>query len=105
MSARRIGDPAIRDVHGCLWKVLKRYLIEGLGLADAPNSPKPLFRLGGQNALLDSPVEQWLRYANARVDTTHDYDGKKAKTCLELIPDFIADAISLYETMTGDAWE
>ena len=28
--------------YDCLWKVLKRYLIEGLGIADVPNSPKGL---------------------------------------------------------------
>ena len=31
--------------YDCLWKVLKRYLIEELGIADAFNSPKPTFRL------------------------------------------------------------
>ncbi len=31
--------------YDCLWKVLKRYLAEELGLPDLPNSPKPLFRL------------------------------------------------------------
>ena len=38
--------------YDCLWKVLKRYLIEELGLADAPNSPKPIFKLAHQNDLL-----------------------------------------------------
>ena len=32
--------------YDCLWKVLKRYLIEEVGIADPPNSPKPAFRLG-----------------------------------------------------------
>ena len=31
--------------YDCLWKVLKRYLIEKLGLAEVPNSPNPIFRL------------------------------------------------------------
>ena len=91
--------------YDCLWKVLKRYLIEALGLAEVPNSPKPILRLAAENALLDSPVDQWLRYANARVDTSHDYDGDKAAACLELMPEFIVDAIGLYETMTGATWE
>ena len=88
-----------------LWKVLKRYLIQELGLADLPNSPRPLFRIAAENRMLDSPVDQWLQYVEARVDTTHDYDGEKAKACLELVPDFIADAIGVYETMTGHTWE
>ena len=90
--------------YDCLWKVLKRYLIDGLGIADVPNSPKPIFRLAHQNDLLSSPVDQWLMYAQKRVDTTHDYDGEKAKGCLEVMPGFIGDAIDLYQTMSGDAW-
>ena len=32
--------------YDCLWKVLKRYLTEDLGLPDAPNSPKGHFPTG-----------------------------------------------------------
>ena len=91
--------------YDCLWKVLKRYLIEELGIADAPNSPNPIFRRAHENDLFTTPLEQWFRYAAARVDTTHDYDGAKAQACLELIPDFIDDAIGLYQTMSGETWE
>ena len=51
-----------------------------------------------------APLEQWLRYADARIDTAHDYDGEKAQVCLELMPDFIDDAIGLYQTMSGETW-
>ena len=91
--------------YDCLWKVLKRYLTETLGVPDTPNSPKPVFRLAHENDLLPTAVERWLRYADARVDTAHDYDGEKAKACLALAPDFIDDAASLYETMVGTPWE
>ena len=91
--------------YDCLWKVLKRYLTEELGVAEAPNSPKPIFRLAHENHLLAAPLDQWLRYAEARIDTSHDYDGKKARACLALVPDFIDDAIGLYQTMSGLAWE
>ncbi len=37
--------------YDCLWRVLKRYLIEELGIADPPNSPKPVFRLAYENGL------------------------------------------------------
>ena len=40
-----------RICHDCLWKVLKRYLIEALGVADPPNGPKPIFRLAHENHL------------------------------------------------------
>ena len=91
--------------YGCLWKVLKRYLIHGLGIADTPNSPKPIFRLANENGLFVACVQKWLRYADARLDTTHDYDGQKAKACLAIMPDFIEDAVGLYQTMSEIAWE
>lgn len=91
--------------YDCLWKVLKRYLNEVLGIAEPPNSPKPIIRLAHENDLFASPLEQWLQYAQARIGTSHDYDGEKALACLELMPDFIDDAIGLYQTMTGTAWE
>lgn len=88
-----------------LWKTLKRYLIEELGIPEVPNSPKPILRLAFDNQLFASPMEQWLRYADARIDTAHDYDGDKAAQCLALMKDFIDDAIGLYQTMTGSTWE
>ncbi|GFO66125.1 nucleotidyltransferase substrate binding protein [Geomonas paludis] len=90
--------------YDCLWKILKRYLMEELGIPDVPNSPKPIFRLGFENKLFPS-VEGWLEYAQARVDTSHDYSGEKAEECLKLMGYFIDDAIGLYQTMTGEAWE
>ena len=89
--------------YDCLWKVLRRYLIDGLGMPDVPNSPKPIFRLADQNDLFCSPLDQWFLYAQKRIDITHDYDGEKAKGCLEVVSDFIGDAKNLYQTMSGDA--
>lgn len=91
--------------YDCLWKVLKRYLAEALAIADTPNSPKPIFRIADENDLFATPVEQWIRYAEARGGTSHDYDGEKAQACLALVPDFIDDAIGLYQTMSGEPWE
>ena len=91
--------------YDCLWKVLKRFHIEALGIADPPNSPKPVFRLAHENDLLAVPLAQWFRYADARIATSHDYDGAKAQACLALVPDFIDDAIGLYQTMSGAPWE
>ena len=88
-----------------LWKDLKRYLIEELGLADIPNSPKPILKLAGENDLFATPVEQWLKYADARTSTAHDYSGEKAAEALLIVGDFIDDAIGLYQTMTGTTWE
>ncbi len=91
--------------YDCLWKVLKKYLNEELGIASPPNSPKPILRMAYENDLLSSPLEQWFQYTEARIDTSHDYDPEKAKACIDLIPNFIDDAIGLYQTMTGETWE
>ncbi|MCY4159109.1 MAG: HI0074 family nucleotidyltransferase substrate-binding subunit [Bacteroidetes bacterium] len=88
----------------CLWKVMKRYMTEELGIATIPSSPKPVLRLANENTLLSGSLAQWFRYANARINTSHDYDGEKAQDCISLIPDFIVDAIHLYETLTGEPW-
>ena len=103
-----IAESVIRRFGICydrMWKVLKRYLAEKLRKAGLPNSPRPILRLAYENDLLDSPLDQWFRYADARTGTLHDSSIEKAKARLELVPDFIDDAISLYETMTGTRWK
>jgi nucleotidyltransferase substrate binding protein (TIGR01987 family) len=103
-----IAESVIQRFETCydtLWKDLKRYLIEEIGLPDVPNSPKPLLKLAGQNELFASSVEQWLKYADARTSTAHDYSGEKAKETLALMGDFIDDAIGLYQTLSGTTWE
>ena len=102
-----IAESVIQRFETCydtLWKDLKRHLVEVLGLPEVPNSPKPILRLAGQNDLLPSPVEQWLKYADARIGTSHDYSGDKAAQALAVMEAFIADAIGLYRTMTGTPW-
>ncbi len=91
--------------YDCLWKVLKRYLSEELGLPELPNSPKPIFRISAENQLFVSPIEKWLEYADARIATAHDYSGEKALQALALMAYFIDDAIDLYQTMSTKTWE
>lgn len=86
--------------HDCLWKALKRYLVDELGIPDVPNSPKPVLRRALENDLLDGPLERWLVYAKHCVGTFHDYSLRKAEDCLEVVADFIADATALYQTLT-----
>ena len=132
LTQEAIAESVIRrfkTCYDCLWKVLKRYLIEELGLANASNSPKPVFKLAYENKLFAAPLEEWLRYADARVDTSHDYNlfknhsplegesarqgrspqprrwGDKQQACLEIMGDFIDDAIGLYRTMSGETWD
>lgn len=103
-----IGESVIQRFETCydtLWKNLKRYLIDELGLTEVPNSPKPVLKLANENNLLASPIEQWLKYADARTDTAHDYSEEKAAETLAIVGDFIDDAIGLYQTMTKTTWE
>jgi len=103
-----IAESVIQRFETCydaLWKVLKRYLNEELGLPEVPNSPWPLFQMAAQNQLFTSDVMQWEKYRNARIGTSHDYSGEKAEQALELMDDFIGDAIDLYITMTNGTWE
>ena len=47
-----IAESVIRRFETCydtLWRHLKRYLTEEMGLAEVPNSPKPILKLAGQN--------------------------------------------------------
>jgi nucleotidyltransferase substrate binding protein (TIGR01987 family) len=87
-------------VYDTLWKTLKRYLSEVLGLPEIPNSPKPIFKLAAQNGLID-PVERWLAYADARVATAHDYSGSKAEAARALVHDFLSDANALLKKMSN----
>jgi len=89
--------------YDCLWKVLKRYLKEDLGIPELPNSPKPLFRIAFENQLFTA-VEQWLLYADARIDTSHDYSEEKAQMTIDSAFAFAADAAALYQKMTGKPW-
>ena len=108
LDREAIAESVIQRFETCydtLWKDLKRYLIEEIGLAEVPNSPKPLLKLAGQNELFASSVEEWLKYADARTATAHDYSGEKAEEALLIVSDFIDDAIGLYQTMSGTTWE
>ena len=108
LMSEAVDESVIQRFEVCydvLWKSLRRHLIETEGLPDVAASPRPVFRLAGETGILVSPVEQWMEYVNLRIGTTHDYSNEKAATALEPVDDFIADAIGLYQTMTGEEWE
>lgn len=88
----------------CMWRSLKRYLMEALGIPDLLYGPKPVFRRAFENYLLEGPPERWFDYAEQRVRTAHGYSPSQAEDCLAVIPDFIEDAIALHETMVEQPW-
>jgi nucleotidyltransferase substrate binding protein (TIGR01987 family) len=103
-----IAESVIQRYETCydtLWKVLKRYMTEELGLVGVKDSPKPVIIMAAENDLFRTAVEQWLKYADARTATAHDYSGEKAAGTLEVVEDFLDDAIGLYQTMSGKSWE
>lgn len=72
-----------------LWNAIKRYMQYTLGLPDIPNSPKPILRLAYENGILSADITFWLKVADARVATSHDYSSAKADACIELLPTFL----------------
>jgi nucleotidyltransferase substrate binding protein (TIGR01987 family) len=108
LEKEAIKESVIQRFETCydtLWKTLKRYLNEELGIPEIPNSPKPIFRIAAENKLLQSNVEQWLQYADARIYTSHNYSEEKAEEAVLLMNFFIPDAINLLKKMTGSTWE
>ena len=98
-----IAESVIQRFEICydyLWKVLKRYLRESLGIPELPNSPKPLFRIAFESQLLPA-IEQWLEYADARTSTSHDYSEEKAQATIAHALSFTRDAAILYQKMLG----
>ncbi len=89
----------------CLWKILKRYLVEEIGLPSVPNGPNPILRLANENDILPTPIEVWLKYAKTRVGTSHDYSGEKAQEALLIMGAYISDSIKLYEIMNIKDWK
>ncbi len=87
----------------CLWKALRRYLIEKIGLADVPKNPKGTFILANRNGLLIAPIEQWFLYLDTRVDVAYNYSSAKGRACVSLVESFIADASNLSQRMSGES--
>ena len=87
-----------------LKKTLYRYLVDA-GESDIPSLSKPLFTSANENGLLPSPMEQWIKYIDIRNSTAHEYGIEKIDELIELLPDFIDDAIGIYQIMTKQSWE
>ena len=86
------------------WKALKRHLERELGLANLPNSPNPIYRLGAENLLLGGELTDWLEYVKIRNVTSHDYSKERADACLAVVGPFVRDAIVLHERLVGETW-
>jgi nucleotidyltransferase substrate binding protein (TIGR01987 family) len=86
-----------------LWKILRKYLIKEFGVAEVPSSPNPVFKIAGENKILQ--VKQWLSYAELRTETTHEYGAEILKKAIGEMKSFIEDVINLYEKISGEKWQ
>lgn len=101
-----VKESCIQRFEVCMdtaWKHLKKYLEQDLGLPDVPNSPKMIFKSAQSAGVIDN-AELWIMFNHKRGDTSHDYSGDKAGDAFNIIRDFITEAISVYEKMSGEAW-
>lgn len=104
LDQEALAESVIHRFETCydsMWKVLKRYLIDVLGLSDVPNSPKPIFKLAAKNNMLGESLDKFLKFADVRISTTHDYSEEKAKEALIVVPEFIQEAKKLFEFMVN----
>ena len=69
------------------------------------STKKPILREANANNLLNERIGEWLAYADARTATAHDYSGIKAAETLAVIPNFLSDAIVVYQTITETSWQ
>lgn len=102
-----IRESVIQRFETCydtLWKHLKKYLEQELGLPDIPNSPKPVLRIAFENGIIDN-IEIWFAYARARIDTAHDYSIRKVNDALDKIEGFLTDANRLYRRISNNETE
>lgn len=86
-----------------IWKHLKKYLENEIGLIDVPNGPKPVFRLANENQLIQN-IEKWFEYGQARIDTSHDYSEEKANIAIEKIAEFLKDSKTIFELISKEKW-
>ena len=81
------------------WKFMKRWLENNLGSSYVDGLPrKELFRIAAEHQLI-SNVSNWFIYHEARNETTHTYDRKKAERVFETAQKFLPDAKELLRNL------
>jgi len=82
-------------------KMLRRFLKETAASPDDFESMPfaELIRTGNEQGLLRSDWGRWKSYRQARTDSSHTYDEKKAVAVYEVAEDFVEEARFLYEKL------
>lgn len=77
-------------------KIIKRYIEKEMPIPENIDSLnyRDLLRIAFESGLVQN-VENWFQYREARNQTSHAYDEKKAKTVYQILPEFFLDAQNL----------
>lgn len=83
-------------------KMLKRYLEEVVASPEEVDLStfQNLIRMGNERGLLRSEWNTWRTYRQARTDSSHTYDEKKAESVFEVAQDFLKEASYLYHELS-----
>ncbi len=81
------------------WKFMKRWLEFNIGRSSVDGVPRrELFRLAAESLLIDE-VETWMRFHEARNQTSHIYDPAISEEVFQIAVSFVAEAKKLLETI------
>lgn len=83
-------------------KMLKRYLETTAASPDEIDLStfQNLIRLGNEKGVLRSDWSKWRVYRQARTDSSHTYDEKKAEAVFAIAGDFLDEARHLYRQLS-----
>ena len=74
------------------WKFMVRWISLNVSPEDAsPRTKRDIFRTAARYGLIQDP-QHWFRYTDARNETSHVYDRKKAELVLGITGEFLKDA-------------
>lgn len=83
-------------------KMLRRYLAQTAASPDEIDlgTFQNLIRLGNEKGVLRSDWNKWRTYRQARTDSNHTYDEKKAEAVFSVSCDFLDEARHLFRELT-----
>jgi nucleotidyltransferase substrate binding protein (TIGR01987 family) len=102
VTRNAIKSGAIQHFEFCYelsWKFIKRWLEANISASAADGvTRRELFRQAAENRLIDD-VDQWMRYHEARNQTSHTYDPVVAENVYQAAHAFARDAQALLEAL------
>ncbi|OPZ76005.1 MAG: Nucleotidyltransferase substrate binding protein like protein [Alphaproteobacteria bacterium ADurb.Bin438] len=80
------------------WKMMKKFLKDEYGKPEKELTKNNIFRLMQGYGFI-SNWEAWSGYWEKRNDTSHEYDLKKSRELVDIIPSFINDTDELIKNL------